>query len=157
MFVDDRIVLKYLCNDDENDIKNHWIFHRIEKGKYLYEAPNAEKQDDVNKIRLYVKDTLSDFSPLNKNIYSALYPDWKTIINDMNVLLVVGCPEPYDAMAMEYNGKQYIIFDLIRFSDYKDSGYDIELLVKQLITHETSHLCLHKKYPVPVSDRIKSI
>lgn len=152
MFVDDQIVLKYLSGDSEDEIKNHWIFHSIEKGKYLYEAPNAEKQEDINKILLYIKDKLSDFSPLNKNIYSALYPEWNTIIKNMNVLLVVGCPSPYDAMVREYDGNQYIIFDLIRFSDYKDSGYDFELLIKQLITHETSHLCLRKKYPISVTN-----
>lgn len=151
MFVDDNIVLKYLNGENENEIKNHWIFNNVEKGKHLFEVPNAEKQKDVSKILLHMQDKLLDFSPLNKDVYSALYPEWKEITKDMNVLLVVGCPNPYDAMVREYEGKQYIIFDLIRLSDYKDMGYDIDFIIKQLITHETSHLCLHKKYLVPTS------
>lgn len=86
------------------------------------------------------------------DIYSALYPEWEAIVNEMTVLLLVGCPNPYDAMVREHNGKEYIIFDLIRFGNYEMQGCDIEQLIRQLITHETSHLCLHKKYPVPTAD-----
>lgn len=148
MFVDDHIVLKYLNGDSGNTIKNHWIFSTIEKENYLFENPDMKKKEDVSKILTKIQDKLSNFSPLNKDIYSALYPDWLDITKDMNILLVVGCPNPYDAMVREHEGKLYIIFDLIRFSDYKDKGYDIDFVIKQLITHETSHLCLHKKYPV---------
>lgn len=156
MFIDDHIVLNYLKGDI---IENHWIFYNVEKGKYLFESPDPAKHDDVNDLLLYFKDVLSHFNPLNENIYSILYPKWKTRINSMNVLLSVGNPKPYDALVREYDDQLYLVFDLIRFCDYKDSGHNIDLLIKQLITHETSHLCLRKKYPGPTSngfvDRLK--
>ncbi|WP_346916995.1 hypothetical protein [Clostridium sp.] len=152
MLVDDSVVLKYLNGEEENIINSHWVFKNIEEGKYLFEVPNTEKRDDVNSILVSIKSALSQFIPLNKNIYSSLYPEWKSIINDINVLLIVGCPNPYDAMVRKYDGKEYIIFDLIRFCDYKIQGYDVELLIRQLITHETSHVCLHKQYPTPISN-----
>lgn len=152
MVVDDSIALKYLSGENNDKISSHWVFQNIEKGKYLFEVPDAAKQDEVNKILISIKKILSDFIPLNEDIYSVLYPEWKSIIKDMNVLLLVGCPDPYDAMVREYGGKEYVIFDLIRFCDYSEQGFNIDMLVRQLITHETAHLCLHMKYPIPTSD-----
>ena len=152
MLIDDSIVLKYLSGENDDKTSSHWVFQNIEKGKYLFEVPDDAKRDEVNKILISIKKILSDFIPLNEDIYSALYPEWKSIIKDMNVLLLVGCPDPYDAMVREYGGKEYVIFDLIRFCDYNEQGFNIDMLVRQLITHETAHLCLHMKYPIPTSD-----
>ena len=152
MLVDDNIVLKYLSGENVDMISKHWVFRNIEKDKYLFEVPDAAKKDEVNKILISIKKILLEFTPLNEEIYSTLYPQWQLIIKDMNVLLLVGCPKPYDAMVIENGGKEYVIFDLIRFCDYSLQGYDIEMLIRQLITHETAHLCLHRKYPVPISD-----
>jgi len=101
-------------------------------------------------LRSY-SNNLSDFKPLNEDIFTSIYPEWPQIINDMNVLLVVGCPDPYDAMVMEYGGRQYVIFDLIRLNNYVRLGYNIDSMINQLLTHEISHLCLREKYPVPNS------
>lgn len=152
MLVDDSIVLKYFSSEDANEISNHWVFRKIEEGKHLFEVPNVEERADINRILSDMRSILSEFRPLNENIYSTLYPEWKSIIAKMNILLVVGCLNPYDAMVREYDGNQYIIFDLIHLCNYKIQGYNIELVIKQLITHETSHLCLRKKYPVPSSN-----
>ncbi len=152
MIIDDYIVQEYLNGHRIEDIKNHWVFYNIEKGMHLFESPNVEKKEDVREIVSSVKEILLNFTPLNEKIYKDLYPDWEKILKNINVLLVVGCPEPYDAMVREQNGKQYIILDLIRFSGYKALGYDINLLIRQLITHETSHVCLHEKYRAPSSE-----
>lgn len=152
MLVDDNVVLKYLSGEDLDKINRHWVFQDIEKGKYLFEMPDDTKIDEVNRIFISIKKILLEFIPLNEDIYSALYPEWKSLIKDVNVLLLVGCPKPYDAMVREYDGKEYIIFDLIRFCDYSEQGYDIEMLVRQLLTHETAHFCLHKRYPIPTSN-----
>jgi len=75
----------------------------------------------------------------------------------MNVLLVVGCPDPYDAMVRNYENKQYVVLDLIQFTKYVDLGYDVEQIIKQLITHEIAHICIHKKYPVPTSQNYQEL
>lgn len=147
MLIDKDIVLKYLNSEDEEDISDHWIFNHIQEGEYLFEKPSAEKKNDIRKLLLNIESGLLDFIPLNEKIYSSLYPNWREVLKDVNVILVVGCPNPYDAMVREYKKKEYIIFDLIRFNEYKDLGYDIDFVIRQLITHELSHLCLHKKYP----------
>jgi hypothetical protein len=152
MFIDDQVVIRFLDEGFRNGIKDHWVFHAIEEGKYLFETPNYEKQKDVKAILWLFKKILSDFTPLNKGIFSSLYPEWETIIKNMNILLIVGCPNPYDAMVREKDGRKFIIFDLIRFCHYQELGYDIEGLIRQLITHEISHLCLQEKYPSPKSN-----
>lgn len=152
MLVDDSIVLQYLSDKNIGDISRHWIFQNIEEGKLLFETPDNAKRYKVDRIFISIKRILSKFMPLNEDIYSALYPEWKSIIKNANVLLIVGCPKPYDAMVRDYDGKEYIIFDLMRLCDYSEQGYDIDMLVRKLITHETSHLCLHMKYSVPASD-----
>lgn len=152
MLVDDSVVLQYLNDNNAGNISSHWIFQNIEKGKLLFEAPDDAKRDQVNKILISIKKTLLEFIPLNKDVYSALYPEWRSIIKEADILLVVGCPKPYDAMVREHDGKEYIIFDLMRFCDYSEQGYDIDMLIRKLVTHETSHLCLHMKYPIPASD-----
>lgn len=155
MNIDDKIVKKYLAGDPLDEIKNHWIFDNLEEGKHLFEPPSIDKQGEIEKILSSVHNSLSDFNPLNRGIYSAIYPEWAETIKEMNVLLIVGCPNPYDAMVKEHHDKQYIVFDLLRLNDYVEMGYRVDLIIKQLITHETSHLCLHKKYPVPTSKDYK--
>lgn len=153
MFIDDHMVIQFLNGDHENEFRNHWLFHNIEKDTYLFDSPDRDKHEIVSEMLLQLKSGLENFNPLNSNLFSALYPEWKTIMNDVNVLLVIGCPKPYDAMVMEYNGMLYMVFDLIRFSEYQESGYDINMLIRQLVTHEASHVCLHGKYPSSASNR----
>lgn len=151
MLVDDSIVLKYINGENVEKISSHWVFENIEEGKHLFHLPDYTKREEVNSVLKDFRSVLSEFSPLNEDIYSALYPQWKSIIKDMNIILVVGCPDPYDAMVREYAGKEFVIFDLLRFYDYSLRGYDIKLLIRKLLTHETSHLCLHTQYPLPAS------
>ena len=151
MNIDVTLVNKFLNDDGFGEIENHWLFNNIEKGEHLFELPNISQRKEVKKILNLIQNNLSDFKPLNENIFTAIYPEWPQIINDMNVLLVVGCPDPYDAMVKEYDGKQYVIFDLICLNNYVKLGYNIDAMINQLLTHEISHLCLHQKYPVPNS------
>jgi hypothetical protein len=149
MIINDYIVTKYLS---EEIIDNHWIFHSIEKGNYLYKTPDPKRREVVSKILLRVKEQLIDFDPQNKKLFSTLFPEWPVTVDKVNVLLVVGCPDPYDAMVRYYDGKQYVVFDLIQLAKYVDLGSDIEGLIKRLITHEIAHICLHNKYPIPISE-----
>ena len=150
MQIEDQLVVSYLQSELKFD--NHWVFQSIVRGKHLFELPDIKRQHDVKNLLSMIKSELNDFKPLNLPIYASLYPNWKQIIDEMHVLLVVGCPNPYDAMVREHDGHLYMIFDLIRLCDYADLGADIPAIIKQLITHESSHLCLHKKYPYPTSN-----
>lgn len=51
-------------------------------------------------------------------------------------------------MVREHNGREFIIFDLIRFMSYEKDGDDILSLITGMITHEIAHVCIHNNYPV---------
>ena len=151
MIIDCTLVNRFLNDTRFGEIENHWLFDNIEKGEHLFELPNESQRNEVKRVLEHIQNSLSDFKPLNEEIFTSIYQEWPQIINDMNALLVVGCLDPYDAMVMEYGGTQYVIFDLIRSNNYVRLGYNINSIIKQLLTHEISHLCLHEKYPVPTS------
>lgn len=149
MIIDDEVVRKYIEGGGQEAIENHWVFDHIEEGKHLFSMPKERERPEVIEMLALMKEAIENFMPFNEKIYSSLYPGWKEIIKEVNVILVVGCPSPYDAMVMEHEGKSYVIFDLIRFHEYKVLGQDMRKITRQLITHETSHVCLQKRYPVP--------
>ena len=77
-----------------------------------------------------------------KNFIEQLFPDFEKELADCEVMLTVGVPAPYDAMVIERNGSNIIVFDMGRFLSYKDpQGF-----AQQMMTHETAHAMLHKKW-----------
>lgn len=147
MILSDEIIEDYLENDDSDKYSNHWIFYNIEPNEYLYKKPDIEKRKIINEIQLEIKNVLNNFEPLNNNIFKSLFPNYKNILNSTKVILVVGCPEVYDAMFMEHNNEEYIVFDLINISRYIEHGYSVDNIMKDLLTHEFVHKCINEKYP----------
>jgi hypothetical protein len=147
MNVDASIVQSYLQGKD--DYSEHWVFyHVLEQGGYAFSKPDSAQKEMVEEISSKMLDGLNHFEPYNLELYTKLFPRWRELACDVNVILAVGCPAPYDAMVRAYNGKEYMIFDLIRFLEYQKEGADILLLTRQLITHELAHVCIHADYPV---------
>lgn len=146
MILNDEIIADYLENDDSDKYSNHWIFYNIEPDEYLYKKPDVEKRKIVKEIQLEVKRVLNNFEPLNNNIFKSLFPNYKNILNSTKVILVVGCPEVYDAMFMEHDNEEYIVFDLINISKYIEHGYNIDKIMKDLLTHELVHKCINERY-----------
>jgi hypothetical protein len=147
MNVDVSIVKSYLQGTD--DYAEHWLFcHILENGEYAFAKPEPAQKEMVEEAFKETLEELNDFKPYNLKLFSSLFPRWRELIHDVNVILAVGCPAPYDAMVREYNGKEYMIFDLIRFLDYQKSGKPVFSFIRQLLTHEVSHICIHADYPV---------
>lgn len=101
----------------------------------------------VSKVYKQILYTLSNFKLFNETVFKVLFPNYEDLLVNVHVLLVVGCPEPYDAMFKEYEGTEYIVFDLIRLASYVEQGYSVEDLVTQLIIHEFTHQCINQIYP----------
>lgn len=73
-----------------------------------------------------------------------LFPQFDRIANNYTILLVVGFPDPYDAMLLEHNGKAYMVFYLIQFqADSLNEDYSCH----GVLTHELIHLYLMEDYP----------
>ena len=147
MNIDDSMIKSYLVGKD--DYKSHWLFNSIlDKGEYTFDRPKNEYKEKIKEIYEKTYESLISFTPYNVELFSTLFPEWKSLINDVNIILAVGCPSPYDAMVREHNGREYVIFDLIRFMSYEKEGDDIVSLIIGMITHEISHTCIHADYPV---------
>lgn len=101
----------------------------------------------MSKIYDQVLQILDHFIPFNVSIFKKLFPNYTKLIEEVNILLIVGCPNPYDAMFKQYEGSEYIVFDLIRLSQYVKQGDTLENLIIQFITHEFTHQCIHRTYP----------
>ncbi|MPQ45066.1 hypothetical protein [Clostridium tarantellae] len=147
MNIDDSIIKSYL--EGKDDYKSYWLFKNIlDNGEYIFDKPKNEYKDKVKEICEKIYSNLNNFSPYNTELFSKLFPKWKDLIKDINIVLAVGCPSSYDAMVREYNGKEYIILDLIRFMSYEKKDEEIIALIVAMITHEFAHICIHRDYPV---------
>lgn len=146
MNIDPSIVNGYLSADD--GYAQHWLFHHIlDNGEYAFDKPDPARREMVRGGLAEIQRALDGFVPYNLELFSALFPRWEELLRDVNVILSVGCPAPYDAMVREHDGKEYMIFDLIRLLDYQRAGESAAALIRQFVTHEASHVCLHADYP----------
>lgn len=145
MKIDASIVTDYL--QGRQDYAGHWLFSSLRDGEYLFDPPSPAEKGAVEELLTLVYGALRDFVPYNRELFCALFPHWREQAGTVEVLLAVGCPAPYDAMVREQNGKQSIVFDLIRCLEYKRAGVDIPSLMRKLITHELAHVCIHRDYP----------
>ncbi len=146
MYIDNSIIINFL--NDNDDYKNHWLFtHILPDRTFTFSQPKQIDKKDISVLYHTMIEHLHNFTPYNHSIIEKLFPNWKTMLSSLNVILAIGCPPPYDAMTRTYQEKEYIIFDLVRFLDYQKQGYDIFSIIMTMITHEFIHICIHNDYP----------
>ena len=146
MTIDDSIVRKYLSGENPETYKNCWIYSALDEG-YLFEDPDPQNREWVSMLCTKLKNQIRNYLPRNMHTVKNLFPEFDDVVRDYTVMLVVGFPDPYDAMALEHKGKGYTIFDLIQFgADSLDETYSCH----RVLTHELIHLCLDRKYPKPI-------
>lgn len=144
MIVDGSIVRKYLDGESSETYKYDEIFENIEYGKNVFEEPDISKIDKIADLFNLISQELKDFHPYNFKIFCDLFPDWKEIIKDVNIKLIVGCKDPYDAFVIKPERKLFVYFDLLRINKYVEDGSNALAIVRQLITHELTHVCVSK-------------
>lgn len=145
MKVDASIVTDYLQGNER--YARHWLFTSIREGEYTFAQPDPACRDAVEALCSQAEKALGDFTPYNAALFAALFPRWREQAAEVNVLLAVGCPAPYDALTMEREDGMYLVFDLVRFLDYQRAGKDIPSVLRALITHELTHVCLRADHP----------
>lgn len=145
MQIDSKIIENFLIGGE--DYAKHWIFSKIrEDGTYLFEKPPREYKEKLRAVYAQVNESLRHFVPYNQTLIETLFPKWKMLEEEIHIVLAVGCPKPYDAMTREHDGIKYLIFDLVRFLEYKENGADICGVIHSMITHEFIHYCIHNDY-----------
>lgn len=145
MMIDDHMVMDYLCGRNMKAYRDCWIFHSFGNGS-VFELPDQRHRARAAKLQDQLKAQLLSFQPRSSTVIKMLFPNFDRIAADCLVLLVVGFPAPYDAVTLEHDGKEYVIFDLLRFGEDAANAED---RCRKLLTHELIHLCLHEYYPVP--------
>ncbi len=145
MIIDDRIVKDYLSGNNIESYKDFWIYNCFGKDT-VFELPDSKHIVWVTKLYEKLKEQILDFTPKNSDIIKKLFPYFDEIADSYTIMLVVGFPDPYDAMVLKHDGKEYMVFDLIQFGI---NSLNEDYSCHKVLTHELIHMCLHKRYPVP--------
>lgn len=151
-----EIIDTYLNGNNIEKFKNHWIYNTVGQGdskdKNIFTMPSMEDTAIVRKIYIEAQNCLADFKPLNSELWSCLFPEWKRILDNIEVYFIVGLPEPNDATVIpDPSGKNVIILDLKCWVKYYKKT-NITDLIRNLITHECCHICIGKMFPQIDSD-----
>lgn len=145
MLIDAQIAEAYIAGKDLERYKDNWIYHCF-GGQSVFESPAPENREWVAKLYKKLRDEVENFVPRNEQIVRGLFPRFDHVTGGCTILLVVGFPAPYDAMVLEHDGKPCMVFDLIQL---QEGSLNSDNICRQLLTHESIHLCLREDYPAP--------
>jgi hypothetical protein len=147
MIVNTEILDEYLTEKSLKGVKDHWIFNSIVEGQYIFEEPKDVDEHRLRAVYKILVDELKNFQPLNKCLWQQFYGDIQ-VPDTICVYLIVGSPNPYDAMVREDSkGNNCVIFDLVRISSYSEDVSKISDIVSSFVTHEISHILTNNVYP----------
>lgn len=135
------IVYDYIDGKSVDQYKQKWFF---KQQGYMFVEPSykCEHIKSVQKIFEKIKEIIDDFVPCNSKIWDVIFPNWKKIIDEVTVNLIVGFPEPNDATVLKApDGHNNVILDLGIWTKY-EGKCDISSLVHNLLTHELCHICI---------------
>ena len=82
-------------------------------------------------------DQIVNYIPRNRATIQSLFSDFQYVMKDFTIIPVVGLPDPYDAMFLEHEGKFYIVFDLILFTE---GLLNEDYSCRHVLTHELMHI-----------------
>lgn len=156
MEINDSIVQSYLRGDPPSGYGDSWVFRAV-NGAPLFDPPRAGDRPWVSRLCEKLKAEIGAFVPRNAGLVEDLFPDFGHVSRGLTVMLVVGFPDPYDAMVLGNDGEEYVVLDLVQFgADSLDESYSCQ----RVLTHELVHVCLHNRYPdqaVSYLDRLSYI
>lgn len=146
MNLNTQIIDSYLAGEDIDKFKDHWIYWNVGKGEYkgknVFKKTPYENRQNIQKLYTEVKQCLVHFEPFNRELWDILFQNWTSILEEIEVYLTVGLPEPNNAAVIKSPlGSNAIILDLGCWTKYLGHT-DITRLVRNLITHECSHICI---------------
>ncbi|MDD6796639.1 MAG: hypothetical protein PUE01_14755 [Clostridiaceae bacterium] len=137
------IVIDYIAGNKIDKYKNCWFFNT--EGLCFKEPSYNEKhRKSVEKLLNEVRHCIENFIPCNVEIWNELFGNWKAILDDVNINLIVGYPEPFDATVLKApDNKMNVVLDLGVWTKYENKT-NISDLVHNLLTHELCHICIGK-------------
>lgn len=145
MHIKTEIAKDYAAGKSVECYQNEWFFHA--ENKY-FKTPSYEEshRQAVKQILDQILGVVEEFSPINREIWDVLFPDWKDTLGQVTVNLIVGYPAPFDACVMPNpQGNTEIILDLGLWTRYGEN-HDVKSLAHGLLTHELCHVCIMAHY-----------
>lgn len=146
MKIEDSIIKAYLDKKPSSEYSNHWIFYNIISEAHMFTEPCLKRAAEVKNCHGQLLKIYDNFTFRNADLVRKIFPDAPLILDNANVLHTVGLPWPYAALMRTHKGLDYIVFDLIHFSDNILKGTNISDMVSNLLSHELIHVLINAKY-----------
>ena len=102
MKISDEIATAYLKGQKVKQFSREWYYTSSAVagtvGKNIFEEPKADTQtrEKVKTVYNSISNIAKIFLPSNLHIWDALFPDWRNVLSEISVDLIVGFPEPYE-------------------------------------------------------------
>lgn len=151
MHIDSSLVQAYTSGKDMHEYKTAWFFSSstldVDLGRNIFSLPPDDDitRETVCQLETQFRQCCENFVPVNRPIWDVLSPGWQEI--QPIVDLIVGFPEPYDAVTVTApDGKTHLVFDLICWKKYAERK-DLNEIIRNLLTHETTHFLIGRRYP----------
>ena len=146
MKIEDSIVKAYLEKKPSSEYSNHWIFSNVISDTNVFIEPPFERTTEVENCQKQLVKLYDNFILRNENLIHNVFHDAPAIVENANILHTVGLPWPYTALMRTHKDVDYIVFDLIHFSDGILKGTDISAMVSNLLSHELIHVIINANY-----------
>ncbi|MCL2079749.1 MAG: hypothetical protein FWH17_07915 [Oscillospiraceae bacterium] len=147
MKIDSSIVNAYFAEKPISTYSNHWIYHEVEKGAYLFETPPFERIAEIRRCYDQIAKACDSFIFRNESLIEYIFTDAKSIMESANILFTVGLPSVYDALVREHEGEDFIVIDIVNFANYITNGHKVSDLVINFLSHELIHILINARYP----------
>ncbi|MCH5324947.1 MAG: hypothetical protein J1E39_06985 [Eubacterium sp.] len=153
VIVNDSIVQAYLKGNSIEDFHDEWYFTHStvagQIGKNIFTVPDdsIKQKAKVHVVYASLYQAAGNFEPINMPIWDALFANWRETLETVQVDLILGFPEPFDAtVERDDGGVQRIIFDMSCWTKYL-GRCDIAEVARNLLTHELCHVLIGKQIP----------
>lgn len=144
--VDDQIAKAYIEGKRIEEFSDRWFFHSEDWG-FVEPAYTEEHREKVEVCYREIYSCVKDFVPANVDVWDALFPEWRSYLEEVTVYLIVGYPWPYDAVTtLDPQGRTAVIMDLGCWAAYV-GRVNIHEVAHGLLTHELCHVCIRKTTP----------
>ena len=140
MNVSDIIAKDYLAGKAITAYREEWFFQRPSEGGRVFTEPSylPEEREKVRTVYRALLEAAETFQPLNRDVWDAIFPSWPDALKHTQADLILGFPQPYDAVALRRNGIYHVVFDLLLWTGYMGKA-DLKAVARNLLTHESCH------------------
>ncbi len=143
MIINTEIVDNYIKYNNLECSKNHWIYSAIVPGSIKLEEPKNIHMKDIVNLKKQILYLLENFKPINYALWQQVFANDDIVSDKQEILVVVGLPEPYDALVRtNLKGDNVIVFDVVRLLGYNK----LDRVIPGIVTHEVAHILIDKKY-----------